>query len=149
MIAIVSAFGFRGFPLFIATAKDPVWRWALILFFVSAAGLLTYAIEFVWRIGRNRYRLSRTLSALTDKEKQVLGRYLREQTIVLNWGRGGAVDMLHRDGVLILLVSDVLPKLGVADVVPMDTYAISRTTWKRLNAHPELVDLERRTPHRS
>ena len=126
--------------------RDSFWRWPLLAFIISAAGLGTYPLESGWkRIVTKRQRgvevrrIIARLAKLTPNEKKVLGDYISEETRVRRWGRFvGTVDALAHDGILILIASDISPK----NLIP-DLYRINESAWEYLRGHPELVDLER------
>jgi hypothetical protein len=136
------------FQPFRETMKDPFLRWPFLALIVSVTGLVTYPAGSAWKarqVKRHEAASAKKcvarLNNLTPHEKKVLRRYLEEQTTAHNWGKGGGtVDVLARDGVLSLIWTD--PDIR-RNLVP-DTYAMNEVAWRHLNAHPELIDLERR-----
>ena len=121
---------------------DNFVRVCLLAFLLAASGLLTYLLEHIWnalctkrRETKRRRKIIERLGDLTPEEQHTLRNYVEQERKTINFAPfEGVVELLAKDGILVLLTQNSHP-----NVLCSETYAIDRTAWEHLNAHPELV----------
>jgi hypothetical protein len=145
VLALAALFGIarlrREFP------ADNFVRVCLLAFLLAASGLLTYLLEHIWnalstkrRETKRRRKIIERLADLTPEGQHTLRNYVEQERKTINFAPfEGVVELLAKDGILVLLAQNSNPNVLCSEI-----YAIDRTAWEHLSAHPELVHLERR-----
>jgi hypothetical protein len=149
MIAASIAFLLHPLHWFSETAADPLWRWPLGVWVVSASALITYPIEKAWkrrkeikdkrsqerqenqREQQRLMALSETLLHLTPGEKQILKEFVSANSKVRDLEAYGDAASLAHQGFLVQ-IGEIALRAAY--------YRIDDDVWAYLLKHPESLN---------